>query len=245
MLVCRACNTRYDPGTRACPSCGRKSSSNASDSSSGDSGRLPPSRRTKPRLTPEVDLELTESSVLDDSSSGRPLGDSGSGRPLGDSASGPVAAPRRKTSRPVAVRRKPAPPPIEADADTDQVKMLLTDQPGLLEKGLGLYADEEGELLGADFATPVGSIDLLCRDRKGGFVVVHLPAPDEIEDSVSAMLRRMGWVRKHLADEGAEVRGVVVLEHLPEELAYAAAGVAGAIAFKGFKLALTFHDLGE
>jgi RecB family endonuclease NucS len=123
------------------------------------------------------------------------------------------------------------------------VKVLLSEQPGLLEKGLGLYADEEGEPLGIDFPTPVGSIDLLCRDRKGGFVVVHLPARDEVDESVSAMLRRMGWVRKHLAGGGEDVRGVVVLDQLPEALAYAAAGAAGSIAFKGYQLQLTFHDL--
>ena len=94
-----------------------------------------------------------------------------------------------------------------------------------------------------DFATPMGSIDLLGRDRKGGFVVVHIPASDEIGDSVSAMLRRMGWVRKHLAEGGEEVRGVVVLERLPEDLAYAAAGVAGSVAFKGYQLSLSFHDI--
>ncbi len=53
----------------------------------------------------------------------------------------------------------------------------------------------------------------------------------------------MGWVRKHLAEGGEEVRGVVVLERLPEDLAYAAAGVAGAVAFKGYQLSLSFHDL--
>jgi hypothetical protein len=55
----------------------------------------------------------------------------------------------------------------------------------------------------------------------------------------------MGWVRKHLAEGDEEVRGVVVLEHLPEDLAYAAAGVAGSISFKGYRLALTFHDLSD
>ena len=57
------------------------------------------------------------------------------------------------------------------------------------------------------------------------------------------MLRRIGWVRKHLAGSGEEVRGIVVVHQLPEELAYAAAGVGGAIAFKSVQLTLSFHDL--
>jgi hypothetical protein len=223
MLVCRACNTRYENGMGACPSCGRKSANNLADSSPGDSGRLPPSaaakrsrQRAKSPSQPRSQIELDESAVVDDS--------------------GSVAR------RPGRNEAKSA-PPTPLDADAEQVKAMLSEQPGLLERGLGIYANEAGEPLGDDFTTPVGSIDLLCRDRKGGFVVVHIPAADEVEDSVSAMLRRMGWVRRHLVEGGEDVRGVVVLEQLPEHLAYAAAGAAGAIAFKGFRLALTFHDL--
>ena len=225
MLVCRACNTRYENGMRACPSCGRKSAGNLAESGPGDSGRLPPSaaskrsrQKTKSRSASASgsQIELDESAVVDDS--------------------GPLARQPKSTKAPPA-------PANSLDADAEQVRALLSEQPGLLEKGLGVYANEDGEPLGDDFTTPVGSIDLLCRDRKGGFVVVHIPAADEVSDSVSAMLRRMGWVRKHLAEGGEEVRGVVVLAQLPEDLAYAAAGAAGAIAFKGFRLALTFHDL--
>ena len=32
MLVCRACNTRYENGREACPSCGRRSSRNGETS---------------------------------------------------------------------------------------------------------------------------------------------------------------------------------------------------------------------
>jgi hypothetical protein len=39
------------------------------------------------------------------------------------------------------------------------------------------------------------------------------------------------------------VRGIVVLEQLPEDVAYAAVGVAGTVMFKKFRVALTFHDI--
>jgi hypothetical protein len=35
----------------------------------------------------------------------------------------------------------------------------------------------------------------------------------------------------------------VVLEQLPEDVAYAAVGVAGTVMFKSFRVALSFHDL--
>lgn len=258
MLVCRACNTRYGDGMRVCPSCGRRASGSM-ESAAGDSGPLPPTPASLDEsLDDEIDLD--EDSVVGgrasssngssgsdgSSSSNGSSGSSGSRGSSGSSgsrgSSGPVSKGR---SRSRSVAPAPAAGSTGIETSLEQVKALLAEQPGLLEKGLGLYADEEGEPLGIDFPTPVGSIDLLGRDRKGGFVVVHLPSANEVDESVSAMLRRMGWVRKHLAGGGEEVRGVVVLEQLPEELAYAAAGAAGSISFKGYQLTLSFHDLEE
>ncbi len=215
MLVCRACNTRFDAGMTACPSCGRRAADHAADAGASGSGLLP--QATPVDQDAEIDLEL-EDAVGDES---------------------PPKAAERPDGEP---ERKRTATPSAMKADAEQVRKILAEQPGLLEKGLGLHADEDGEPLGIDFPTPVGSIDVLARDRKGCFVVVHVPAPDEVADSVSGMLRRMGWVRKHRANR-EEVRGVVVLEQLPEELSYAAAGAGGAISFKGFRFALTFHDL--
>jgi hypothetical protein len=240
MLVCRACNTRFAKGTRACPSCGRRAATSSSDSGSGsgsgESGSLsltnPPKgkpkakARPKAKPRPEIDLGLDESTMLKEQA--RPQRPQRARKGPGASASAP-----------------PAGPAGQIDADVEQVKLLLGEDPSLLEAGLSIYVDGSGEFIGEDFATPVGAIDLLCRDRKGGFVVVQLPDPDEIHDSVSAMLSRMGWVRKHLAEGDEGIRGVIVLEQLPEELTYAAAGAGGAISFKGFRLGLTFHDLDD
>ena len=44
-------------------------------------------------------------------------------------------------------------------------------------------------------------------------------------------------------DNGNAVRGIVVIEEIPEELAYAAAGVSQTISFKAYRVALTFHPL--
>ena len=82
---------------------------------------------------------------------------------------------------------------------------------------------------------------MITRSDVVGYLTDHVE--HEVGDSLSGMLRRMGWVRKHLASAGEDVRGIVVVEQLPEDLAYAAAGLGGAIAFKGYCLSLTFHDL--
>jgi hypothetical protein len=39
------------------------------------------------------------------------------------------------------------------------------------------------------------------------------------------------------------VRGIVVIDEIPEELAYAAAGISQTISFKAYRVALTFHPL--
>jgi RecB family endonuclease NucS len=215
MLMCKACNTRFAQGTLLCPSCGRRASEHSADAGSSGSSAIPlPPSRGPLANEPEDEIDLE----LDEE----------------DVVKHAVAA-------------EPGPrgavPARQGTIDMDQVRSLLAEQPGLLEKGLGLHADDEGDPLGIDFPTPVGSIDLLGRDRKGGFVVVHVPARDEVSDSVSGMLRRMGWVRKHLAGPSDDVRGFVVVEQLPEDVAYAAAGAGGAIAFKAVRLALTFHDI--
>jgi hypothetical protein len=223
MLMCKACNTRFGHGIQVCPSCGRRAATHAAEATSSGSGEGPlPSSE----VDVDVDLELEDDIVLED------------------------PAPRRSAKR----KAKPSPkkaagstaPATQSSPlrlDSRQVGSMLADEPWLLETGMNLYADDDGEPLGVDFPTPVGGIDILARDGKQHFVVILVPSADELSDSVSGMLQRMGWVRKHLTDAGEEVRGMIVTDHVPEELSYAAAGTGGAISFKGFRFSLKFHDL--
>ena len=152
-------------------------------------------------------------------------------------------AERKKSGLRARFGRKREPVPSIMQLDARQVRTLVGEQPGLLEKGLGIYSDEDGDPVGVDFQTPVGEVDLLARDRSGAFVVVMVPQPEEAGAIVPEILQRIGWVRKHLASSRTGVRGIVVLEQMPEDVAYAAFGVAGTVAFKSFRVALSFHDL--
>ena len=98
-------------------------------------------------------------------------------------------------------------------------------------------------MTGVDLSTPVGSIDLLARDRDGALVVVAVPDPRDSDSLIADMLARIGYVRKHFATDKKAVRGIVVIEEIPEELAYTAAGVSQTISFKAYRVALTFHPL--
>lgn len=227
MLVCKACNTRFGKNMAACPNCGRRAAENAveegtSGLSPSDSSPLPLSAPVADEGDADAEVELQEQVVVE---------------PPKQSAK--TAANRAPSS----VRPAREPGPTVFHLSPGQVRTLIAEQPGLLEKGLGIYADESGTPVGAGFPSPVGEIDLLARDPKGNFVVVMVPEPNEAENVVGGILQRMGWVRKHVASDKKEVRGVVVLEQLPEDVAYAAAGTGGTVAFKTFRVALTFHDI--
>jgi hypothetical protein len=144
----------------------------------------------------------------------------------------------------VRVRRlEPEPGPAVFHLSAAQVRTLVVEQPALLEPDLAIYRDPKTGLSGVDLRTPVGSIDLLARDREGSFVVVAVPDPRDTESLIAEMLARIGYVRKHFASDKRPVRGIVVIDEIPEELAYAAAGVSQTISFKAYRVALSFHPL--
>jgi len=161
----------------------------------------------------------------------------------------PLPAPKRSKT----VTRKPAPAPVVArraprpaaptlSLDPGQVRALLAEQPGMVEKGLGVHSDASGRQVGVDYETPVGDIDLLARDPRGGFVIILVPEHED-PDLVPGLLRRMGWVRKHLCKSGEAVRAVAVMNDVPESALYAAAGLSdGVIRFVGYRFALEFYE---
>ncbi|HXK26269.1 MAG TPA: hypothetical protein VMS55_26645 [Myxococcota bacterium] len=161
----------------------------------------------------------------------------------------PLPAPKRSKTvtrkpapAPVVARRAPRPAPPTLTLDPGQVRALLAEQPGMVEKGLGVHSDATGRQVGVDFETPVGDIDLLARDPRGGFVIILVPDHDD-PDLVPGLLRRMGWVRKHLCKSGEAVRAVAVMNDVPESALYAAAGLAdGVIRFVGYRFALEFYE---
>jgi hypothetical protein len=61
------------------------------------------------------------------------------------------------------------------------------------------------------------------------------------KDLVAQLLELMGFVRKHLGEPGQEVRAIVLLDWVPENLGYAAAAVASSVEFKRYKFELSFE----
>lgn len=237
-MYCQSCQTKLSPRDQRCPTCGRRVAASrdlgAGSSSAGDSkGEYP--------LPPASSLDE------DSFSQNQP-------RPKATATASKEARPKAKEASPdrgeSAERRKPSPPAPVHEPEPERapglrpqdVVALLVEQPSVIEPGLEIYS-ENGETIGVGYATAVGEIDLLARDDSGGWVVILVVGTDGGKELVGDLLQRIGWVRRHLGSSGEEVRGLVLLDSLPDDLGYAAAAVADTVEFKLYQLQLTFEPV--
>lgn len=85
--------------------------------------------------------------------------------------------------------------------------------------GLTVYESAEG-LVGVEYPTDVGPIDILAKAPNGDFHVFELKLSRGDDAALGQILRYMGWVSQHLAG-GKEVFGVIVAAGISEKLRYA------------------------
>lgn len=83
---------------------------------------------------------------------------------------------------------------------------------------LEMFRDEDGRS-GSEYATPVGYIDLLCREKTGGFVVIELKRGLASDKVIGQTLRYIGWVKENLA-AGKDVRGMIIAKDIDQKLRY-------------------------
>jgi hypothetical protein len=161
--------------------------------------------------------------------------------------------PKETKNQPRSIARKarsaerPAPTPSSAEPNfelsPDGIRDLLIARPELIEEGLRIHTDADGAASGARFETSVGKIDLLARDAAAGWVVVLIAESGQGKELVGDLLQLMGWVRKHLSAEGQEIRAVVLVDSVPEDLGYAAAAVSDSVEFKLYRVGLTLEKI--
>jgi hypothetical protein len=175
--------------------------------------------------------------------------------PVPEESEPPVLAPARSASaegKRKAEPREPAPQTSRAPApapklpaltlDPVEVRALIAANPGWIERGLRVY-EEGGRPVGAAFSTPVGTIDLLACDDAGGLVLAMVAEGEPDKDMVLELLERIGYVRTQVAEEGQEVRGLLIVERLPDPVRYAIAAVGDTVSVKTWRIALTFEEL--
>jgi hypothetical protein len=224
-MYCETCHERLKSGARRCPSCGHAAkggrdlgSASVRDTANPTSYSLPPA----PTLV-EKEPKAVEARAETKKPQVRP----------------PVQKPE-----PV---KKPAPRSSGGapsfDLSPDGIRDLLIAHPELIEEGLTVHTKDGGGASGARFETSVGKIDLLARDRSAGWVVIMVADSGQGKELISDMLQLIGWVRKHLSSEGQEVRGIVLVDSVPEGLGYAAAAVAHTIEFARYRIGVTLEKV--
>jgi len=224
-MYCETCHERLKSGSRKCPSCGHaaKGSQDLGSGSVRDTAK-----QTAYSLPPAPKLVEEEPKVVET-------------KPK-ETKNQP-----RSTARKASSAVRPASTPSSAEPNfelsPDGIRDLLIARPELIEEGLRIHTDADGAASGARFETSVGNIDLLARDAAAGWVVVIVAESDWGKELVGDLLQLVGWVRKHLSAEGQEIRAIVLVDSVPEDLGYAAAAVSDTVEFKLYRVGLTLEKI--
>jgi hypothetical protein len=99
-----------------------------------------------------------------------------------------------------------------------------------------IYTRDGEPEAGYEFRTPIGRIDLLARHkREPRWLVIELKREKSSDAVVGQVLRYMGWVQKHLVEDGEAVEGLVVATEGDPQLHYALE-VVPSVSFKSYEV---------
>lgn len=99
---------------------------------------------------------------------------------------------------------------------------------------LDIYEDDQDPAV--EYTTDVGRIDILAREKTtGAWVVIELKKGRDSDKVVGQLLRYMGWVKKHRAKSGENVKGVIITSDPDERIKYAISVTQG-ITFFSYRL---------
>lgn len=111
-----------------------------------------------------------------------------------------------------------------------------------LARDWSIYTRDGEPDAGYEFRTPVGRIDLLARHRRdGSWLVIELKREKSSDAVVGQLLRYMGWVKKHLVENGEKVSGLVVATEGDPQLHYALE-VVPSVSFKSYEVEFRLKD---
>ncbi|MDR2580964.1 MAG: endonuclease NucS [Fibromonadaceae bacterium] len=86
----------------------------------------------------------------------------------------------------------------------------------MIESGLKLYEDEG--ITGIEYEVDGRFIDVLAVDKDNNFVVIELKVSRGYDRVIGQLLRYKNWIKKNLAEEGQNVRGIIICKQLTEDL---------------------------
>lgn len=98
-------------------------------------------------------------------------------------------------------------------------------------------------LVGRQYSTLVGPIDLLARDQAGNYVVIELKRGRSSDRVVGQILRYLSWVQSNLA-RGPKVRGIIVCHSADKNLQAELNGLKYDVKVHVFDMRLAIRELG-
>jgi len=81
---------------------------------------------------------------------------------------------------------------------------------------------EDNEVIGQQYVTPIGRIDILAQSKDGTeWLVIELKKGKSADRVVGQVLRYIGWVQENEAKENQKVRGLIITKEKDDKLLYA------------------------
>lgn len=111
----------------------------------------------------------------------------------------------------------------------------------LIEAGLSLYK-EEG-ITGLEFPVGGRAIDILAVDKLKNFVVIELKVSRGYDKVVGQILRYIAWVRKNLAGNNQQVRGIIIAREMTEDLLLACSEESHKIDLYEYRLSVSLKKI--
>ena len=108
---------------------------------------------------------------------------------------------------------------------------FLAENPDLIEKGLSVVG-KEYDISGA------GRVDLVCKDKRGNYVVIETKKGRESDQVVGQILRYIGGLKK----EGKRTRGIIIVNEQDDKLDFAIEAVKDFIKLKYYKVRFEITD---
>ncbi len=130
--------------------------------------------------------------------------------------------------------------PSSEFAYESDLRDFLAKNLGVLEPGLQLYQDEG--ITGVEFPAGSRSIDILAVDAAKRLVVIELKVSRGYDRVVGQLLRYMAWIRKHHAETGQAVRGVIAARQISEDLVLACSGLRDVELYE-YELLVKLHKI--
>ena len=145
---------------------------------------------------------------------------------------------------------KPALPRDEVDANTKgsaefayerDLQNYLVKNLQIIDRGLTLYEDDG--INGIEF--PVGGryIDILAVDQNNNYVVIELKVSRGYDRVVGQLMRYMAWIKKNQADDGQQVRGIIIARDISEDLLLSCSLIDDVQLFE-YEMSLSLSEIG-